>query len=195
VLTIFDGDVGIATVSIVRYPGSPDRQSKTITDVVIDLFNDQFWAVVEYTPLDDPINGEWWGADPAWLIFTPEDGGEGSRLHHTFNVRHPETWVWTVESFTALLIGADIAFEATASDPGSDDLTFEWDWGDGNITENTHFDDGVGPDAYPSPDVNPKTITDQTTHAYAMAGTYTVTLTVKDDDKGEVSISRDIHLS
>lgn len=195
VLTIFDGDVGIATVSIVRYPGSPDRQSKTITDVVIDLFNDEFWAVVEYTPLDDPINGEWWGADPAWLIFTPDGGGEGGRLHHTFNVRHPETWVWTVESFTALLVGADITFEATASDPGSDDLTFEWDWGDGNITENTHFDDGVGPDAYPSPDVNPKTITDKTTHAYAMAGTYTVTLTVKDDDKGEVSISRDIHLS
>lgn len=194
-LKLYDGDVGVGVASVMRMPGSPDEQSATIEDVAIDLFEGDFWAVVEYTPLDDAINGQWWGADPAWLIFTPEGGGNESRLHHTFNVRHPETWVWTVANFSALLVGVDITFEASGSDPGSDDLTFDWDWGDGWSTSNIYFNDGVGPDAYPSPDLNPIAVTDVTTHSYDLAGTYTITLTVTDDDGNATTVSTDLQIS
>jgi len=55
-------------------------------------------------------------------------------------------------------------FTALTTDPGSDDLTFTWDWGDGTDDTTTYFQIG---------------------HIYSVPGTYTVTLTVEDDD-GEV---------
>jgi len=54
-------------------------------------------------------------------------------------------------------MGSQIVFEGSAIDPGTDTLTYSWDFGDGN------------------------TATGQTVaHAYADAGSYTVTLTVSD---------------
>ncbi len=183
-LKLYDKGTEIASVTVLREPGNPDDQSVTIEDVSIDLLNNNLSAVVEYMPLDDPINGQINGASPVWLIFTPKSGGEESRLHHTFNVQHPDTWIWTVEDFNSLLVGVDISFEATATDVGSDDLTFEWKWGDGESTSTTYFNDGVGPDPYPSPDINPIEVTDNQKHAFLAWGTYTVELTVTDDDGG-----------
>jgi len=34
-------------------------------------------------------------------------------MHHTFNIRHPDTWNWTV-SLNPLLAGRDITFTAAA---------------------------------------------------------------------------------
>jgi hypothetical protein len=72
----------------------------------------------------------------------------------------------------------------TATNQGSDDLAFTWDWGDGTIpTATTYFKDGIGPDPYPSPGGTfPYTATDVRAHAFAMAGTYSITLKVTDDD-------------
>jgi len=38
------------------------------------------------------------------MVFTAKDGSE-SRLHHTFNVRHNDTWVWMIEYLKALIVG------------------------------------------------------------------------------------------
>ncbi len=49
----------------------------------------------------------------------------------------------------------------------------------------TYYNDGTGPDAYPSPGgVFPFTATDVQTHVYAMAGTYATVVRVTDDDGG-----------
>ena len=181
------------TVGVTRYPGSPDDQSATIEGVRLQLLGD-FRIVLYYTPDDDPVNGQPNGANPVWVILTTPDGAE-VRLHHTFNVRHPATWVWTVTDLAPYLVGVPITFNATAGDIGSDDLTFTWDWGDGTpATATTYLNDGVGPDPFPSPEVNPITATDLSTHAFAAAGAYTVTLTVTDDDGGTVSMSLTLSL-
>ncbi|UCD91763.1 MAG: PKD domain-containing protein [Methanobacteriota archaeon] len=186
-LDIVRGGVAVQLLYIVREPGSPDEQSKTAPDVTVNLFED-IPLIVHYTPLDDPINGQLWGSTPVWVIVGFEDGSE-AWLNHTFNVRHPNTWTWEIRDISSFFIGQDITFSAAASDPGSDDLTFKWDWGDGTTSTSIYYNDGVGPDPYPSPDVNPITVTDTQTHSFPLPRVYTITITVTDDDGGSDSLS------
>jgi hypothetical protein len=81
-----------------------------------------------------------------------------------------------------------------AVDPGSDDLTFEWDFGDNSTIQNsTAFNDGVGPDPPESPGGTfPFTATAEVGHAFANPGTYVVRLTVHDDDGGSSTTSMTI---
>ncbi len=184
----------IANASVTRHPGSPDDQRATVAGGPFDLLGGNVSVVVRYTPWDDPVNGQPNGATPVWVILTAADGTE-VWIHHTFNVRHPETWNWTVPDVRLFLLGFPLRFEATAHDPGSDDLTFAWSWGDGTAdTVTTVYNDGVGPDPHPSPSVNPITVTDVAGHGYAAAGTYTVTLTVTDDDGGTASATFDVSI-
>ncbi|UCD91794.1 MAG: PKD domain-containing protein, partial [Methanobacteriota archaeon] len=134
------------------------------------------------------------GATPAWIILK-SGGKEIARLHHTFNVKHPDTWIWRVDDLSSYFPERECTFTAYISDLGSDDLNITWNWGDGTTTEHFYYNDGVGPDPYPSPDVNPIVVTDTATHSYASAGTYTVTLTVRDDDGGVVTETMVLDLS
>lgn len=186
-LDIVRAGVYVRLIHIVREPGSPNEQAKTEPNVTVNLFED-VPLVVRYTPLDDPINGELWGSTPVWVILGFEDGTE-VWLNHTFNVRHPNTWTWEIRDISSYFIGKNIIFSATASDPGSDDLTFTWDWGDGTSSTSIYYNDGVGPDPYPSPDLNPITVTDIQVHAFMLPKVYTITITVTDDDSGSDSLS------
>jgi len=172
----------IATLT--RQPGKPQE---SIFPVSIDLARSRRIKVV-YTPEDDKVNGQPNGATPAWLTLA-FDSGPPVELRHTFNVKHPDTWNWTV-GLNQLLAERDVKFAATATDPGSDDLTFTWDWGDGTpAIATTYFNDGIGPDPYPSPDgTYPFTATDSAQHIYSMAGDYSLILVVMDDDGGMVDI-------
>ncbi len=181
-------------VTATRKPGSPDNQSVTIDNLEVDMLSNALSVNVKYTPIDDPVNGKPYGATPAWLIFQSDDGVE-ARLHHAFNVRHEDTWTLGVEDIRSLMIGIPITFMAVASDPGSDDLTFEWLWGDGTSNaSNVYYNDGLGPDPFPSPDVNPITVVEVASHAFLMAGRYTVSVTVEDDDGGEATTTLTIML-
>jgi len=180
-----------STATIVRTRGSPDAQSKSLGTVSPTLGRCD--AEVVYTPLDDPVNGQVWGATPAWLILA-QDGNE-TRLHHTFNVRHADTWVWTVEDLGPYVAPAGVELRFTATDPGSDDLAVTVDWGDGTI-DTFLFPNNVSvvPDPDPSIEVNPRAITATATHAYPAAGTYTITVTVADDDGGVATASLSVAL-
>lgn len=191
-LYIFEDNSQIGTATVIREPGSPNDQSVTLQNIAMDVSTGN--ALVEYTPLNDPVNGQVMGATPAWLNITFEDGTV-ILLNHTFNVRHPDTWVWEIPSFGPYLIGVPLTFEALVSDPGSDDLVFTWSWGDSSPDDvNTYYNDGVGPDPYPSPEVNPALVTDSAKHAFSSQGAFSITLTVEDDDGGQDSATVNLTL-
>ncbi|MFQ6059866.1 MAG: PKD domain-containing protein [Thermoplasmata archaeon] len=91
-----------------------------------------------------------------------------------FNVQHPEAHIWEAD-LTATTLSYGITFEATAFDPGADDLTFYWDFGDGTIIIKVY------------PNINnpfPVRITDTLTHTFSRGRRYSVTLTVEDYGSG-----------
>jgi hypothetical protein len=178
---LYRNGTAVGNATIVRLPGSPDAQSARLGHV---RASDGIYSVqVVYTPEDDPPNGQTWGATPAWIVL--DQGTVQTSLHHTFNARHPDTWVWSVGDLGGYLEPSGLTFAVSVRDPGSDDLVLAWDFGDGGIeTQIFLANPATGPDPYPSPDVNPRSITAIATHSYAAAGTYEVKLTVSDDDGG-----------
>jgi uncharacterized repeat protein (TIGR01451 family) len=112
-LTLYNDNQSVAVASVTRFPGDPDDQSVTIYDVKINPISGMFKAKLEYTPFDDVVNGQIWGADPCWLTLIFEDDSS-VRLHHTFNVRHNETWNWTIDDFAPYIAKAPITYEILA---------------------------------------------------------------------------------
>lgn len=80
--------------------------------------------------------------------------------------------------------GDDVVITNTATDPGSDDLFFEWAFGDGNGASNSHLVEvpGAGDDPTPSPQVAARDVTDGIVHDYGSACLYGVSVQVTDDD-------------
>lgn len=97
-------------------------------------------------------------------------------------------------------IGVEIAtvtFIASATDQGSDDISFEWDFGDGTTYgPEWLYNDGIGPDPDVSPGgTYPFTAGTIVTTSYMGLGTYTVHLTLVDDDDGELTQTIDVLVS
>jgi outer membrane protein assembly factor BamB len=81
--------------------------------------------------------------------------------------------------------GSPFTLSATSTDPGSDDLTFTWTFEYGPTITNVYYNDGTGPDPYPSPGgIFPFSAANTVGHTYGDDGVSTVTLTVDDDDDG-----------
>jgi PKD repeat protein len=171
-IELFEDGLLFANGTLVRYPGSPNDQMLDLSNLQFD-YSKNYTAIVTYTPDDDPINGQPNGANPCWIILRFSDGQE-LWIEHTFNVNHPDTYVWEVD-LTAAILSHGMTFEATAFDPGADELTFYWDFGDG--TNATSF--------YPNGNAtHPVTIMEIINHVFPGSGTYVVVLKVEDDDGG-----------
>jgi len=189
----------IAHLEIERYPGDPDKQSDTVYDVYIDM-EKIYYFVATYNPYEDenPISGQLQGSNPCWIDLTFEDGST-ERIHHNFNVQQSliidsDHWVhvepWYID-LSPWFVGHVVTFEGHATDVGTDDETFTWEWGDSSppfIKPAYKFRGASGiPDPLPSPyDVNegnyPINVSDTSYHTYTFEGDFIVTLTVRDDD-------------
>ncbi|UCG68590.1 MAG: PKD domain-containing protein, partial [Thermoplasmata archaeon] len=182
-LYLYEEEVESGYAGVVRYPGSPDYQSATIGNVRCEVTK-PITAKVIYTPDDDPINGQINGANPCWINISFDDGNY-ELLFHIFNVNQPETWIWNL-SINQYLLGHEITYVGTATDLGSDDLKFIWNWCDGSPdTVTTYYNNGLRQDPYPSPwGPYPFTAVDVKKHIFTMVGQYSTTLTVIDDDNG-----------
>jgi serine protease len=83
--------------------------------------------------------------------------------------------------------GVPLDFKGRATDPGSDDLTVTWSWGDGPPVpdeSSVYLNDGPGADPDPSPTINPRDVTDMKSHVFGEACFYTIVLDSLDDDSG-----------
>jgi len=218
------GEMVLGDLEIERWPGSPDDNPTSTGSAFLTVSSsigsgDTITVVVTYDPFpdlgdailgDQPNNGKDPfdnAGNPVWVIVRYADGTECSD-HHTFNTQqsiirdsdhwnHVEPWVVGPIALDPS-VGAPVDFSAAATDPGSDDITFTWDWGDSTMDISTFFFDGAGADPLPSPyepygapfDLSgrtgtvPASVVDTQTHSYAAAGTYTVSLTISDDDGG-----------
>jgi hypothetical protein len=128
--------------------------------------------------VDDPVNGQSNGATPCWVILNLSNG-EKIKLHHTFNVKHQNTYNWNIDVTSKLMNyekNNNITFKISAFDPGADDLSFYLDFGDGSanftktvINVNQTF---------------PVTVNLTISHNYLVNGIFNVTLIARDDDNG-----------
>ena len=87
-------------------------------------------------------------------------------------------------------VGVPQSHDASATDPGSDDLTFDWTFSPDPTAVSTTYLNGTGPDALPSPGgTYPTSASDTGTVNFIEPGIYTVAVTVTDDDGGSDSES------
>ena len=83
--------------------------------------------------------------------------------------------------------GGPITVEARSVDPGSDDLTLTWDWGDGSQTVVASLVNPPLTDPAKSPSVQPRDLTLSRSHTYGAACLYHLTFTSRDDDGGQAT--------
>ncbi len=175
-IELYEENVLIADGTLVRHPGSPNDQMLDLSHLEADV-SKKYSVTVRYTPDNDPINGQPNGATPCWIILK-FGGGDEIWMNHTFIVQTPETYVWE-QDITTTVFSGNLTFEAKVYDPGADELTFDWDFGDGTNVSRT----------YPNTDETfPVRITEVITHLFLDGGSYTVVLTVRDDDGGKATI-------
>jgi hypothetical protein len=188
-----------------------------VMPVTLDVINiNKYHVEVEYDFAND-------GGNPTWIFEGRFSSGHTKELKHVFKEGSQPGNIWTIGSdlLRGMLRGEDIVFTAGATDQGSDDLAFVWNFGDctpfgvhiyanvggsvdGVSDECTVIFDqlpvrepwfDVAPNDMRSPDVNPMAIRDMITHAFDedQPYYYYVSLTVMDDDVSDGYPSTELH--
>jgi MYXO-CTERM domain-containing protein len=191
-LTVSDG-VGTATRTLTV---TVNNVAPTLGEVTIPTEGDEGMALNFVAAASDP------GDDTLTYTWDFGDGtpaGTGSPLLHTFaddgayfvqvtvsdgdggtdrevrgiTIRNVSPRVDELTGDFTGVEGGTFDFQVSASDPGDDTLTYLWSFGDGSPTER-----GEG--------------LTQVSHVYANGGTFTLSLTVSDEDGGAVTVTRTV---
>jgi len=133
------------------------------------------------------------GSYMLYLNVTDDDGGVSSFVLGV-SVSNSVPISVSLVGVPDIPVGQTRDFFSTATDMGSDDLTFEWQWGD--LTSNlTTYYNGGGPDPRPSPGgTAPFQVIDVQGHSWTSVGTYSIVLRVSDDDGAVVQASLSVQV-
>ena len=155
-------------------------------------------VTVEGPPLDQgQVTGSHQYGDnglfPVTVTVTDNNGGSGSgSFSLTVNNIDPaaeidESGAILINGIPTFLaqIGEPMDFTGWAADPGSDDFFLGWDWDDGSpVVTIADLVNPPNPDPFPSPDVEPRDVTDVRSHTFGDACLYEISFLVDDDDGG-----------
>jgi hypothetical protein len=133
---------------------------------------------------------------------TDDDGGPGSaafvmavaNVEPTAVMDKRGQQTYGPNSFFVLEAGQNLAIPGSSTDPGSDDLTFTWDW-DGPVlngetpTSQKHRVNPPADDPGQSPTIQPRDVSTSAAHVYGAACLYQLDLQVTDDDAGSTTDS------
>ncbi|MFQ6128696.1 MAG: PKD domain-containing protein, partial [Thermoplasmata archaeon] len=121
------------------------------------------------------------------LTFTvvDDDGGVGTTWAEVYVENLPPSFLIDVPA--SMNEGEDFILGIMATDPGSDDLIININWGDGTSETKTYYNNGIGPDPPNSGEgTYPFTVYSNLTHTYGDNGNFTITVSVEDDDGSSV---------
>jgi subtilisin family serine protease len=132
---------------------------------------------------------------PVTVSVTDKDGGNGSdavavsvrNIAPTTALDLGDTVVLNGVPTVVAHAGDGVGFESGATDPGSDDLSLGFDFGDGTSSTGQSQVNPPTNDATPSPTVQPRDATFAATHAFGDACLYQTTFTAADDDGASTS--------
>src|SRR3990172_2706897 len=133
------------------------------------------------------------GSYMLYLNVTDDDGGVSSFVLGV-SVSNSVPISVSLVGVPDIPVGRTKRWFSAATDQGSDDLTFEWQWGD--LTSNlTTYYNGGGPDPRPSPGgTAPFQVIDVQGHSWTSVGTYSIVLRVSDDDGAVVQASLSVQV-
>jgi len=200
-MTLYEDGVEVGFIEVERWPGKPERNpSVGSMPSALDLAK-SYEAVVQYDPYpdhDDEIEGDQPNngkdkhnnaGNPVWLTLDCDGGSK--KIHHTFNVQqskkrdsdhknHVEPWHVDIKEH---LVGFTFNAIGHETDPGSDDITFEWSYG--SQTASHTYLNGAGPDPYYSPYTGSAPIELNDTMTFVYEGPGIITVAICDDDEGQ----------
>jgi len=123
------------------------------------------------------------------VTVTDDDGDSGTdtapvnvgNLDPEVGLEVPGTLSFPGGEYAVVAAGGEVPASAEGTDPGSDDLTFTWSVGE----VSTFFNDGLGPDSFPSPlGTFPFAASHDIDAGYAVPGAELLSVTLTDDDGG-----------
>ncbi len=167
-----DVDNVAPTIASVSHDGpQPEGQVVSFAAAVSDPGPDPLTRTWDFGDGSPTVSGESPGHtyedDGTWTVTLTVDDGDGGTASEAVTVEVTNV-APSIDSMTddgPQPEGSPVSFDATASDPGADTLTFTWDFGDGSPAVT-----GASP-----------------AHTYADQGSWTVTLTVEDGDGGSTT--------